>query len=252
MLNDFLILTGSKSRPSLPLLKWIDDPIVFIEPQEEALYRKTHPNLSFFVMQKNDMGFAYLMNQMADFTISRGQRYFVFTDDDVTGIKLRPNMMEKFISIKNYEVKTALDALVSEAKKDELAQLTLSFSGQSWGVKKAFQDNVGAWGVHITDAWVVKKLGGYDEKLLIFNDWEMSARMIKCRHQTRRTNLLSFVHKMKSMDGGAQKIYEQKLAVRKAAERVQWLYPEACKVIYVPEHDLYEIRFNWKKLLRRA
>lgn len=249
-INDkVLIITGSKNRVSLPLLKWISDPVVLIEPQEQDLYQKQHPDLRFHVMPKNDMGFAYMMNQMVDLTLKLGYRYFVFTDDDVTGFKVRKSIDDKFVSIKHDQVRQYLLEMQNEAEQSFLSQYHISFHGQSWGAKKPYQDHVGSWGVHITDAKVVKHLGGFDESLLIFNDWELSARMIKNGYMTRRSNLAGFLHKMKSMDGGAQEVYKKKAKVKEAAERIESLYKGNCKVIWVPEHELHEVRFNFKGLV---
>lgn len=246
--NELPILTGSKSRVSLPLLKWISDPIVFIEPQEEQLYKSKHPNIRFVVMEKNDMGFAYLMNQMCKWVQAQNRTHFIFTDDDVFGLKFRPNMEEKFQTVNDDGARHVLQMAVDQAIREDLSQLAISFSGQSWGAKKPVDQTVGAWGVHVSNAADILSVGGFDESLFIFNDWEISARLIKAGYKNARTNLITFLHKMKSHKGGAEIIYSQPDKVKKAAELLSQRYPGASKVVYVEKHGLHEVRFNWRKL----
>ena len=239
-------ITGSRQRLSLPLLKWCPDPIVLVEPQELAVYREKHPTLDIYAHPKNNGGFSYLMNEMVRRTLDAGERYFAFTDDDVTALKERQSVIGKFQHVEN--VQETLDWLKRLTKLHGLAQLAVSFSGQSWAANKEMQMPVGAWGVHITDAEAVKKVGGFDEQLICFGDWDLSARLIQAGYRTARTNLVTFVHKMKSFEGGAADVYKKKEAVKEAAHRVASKFPGAATVKYVEAHGLHEVRFNWKKL----
>ncbi len=90
-------------------------------------------------------------------------------------------------------------------------------------------------------------MGGFDEKLWIFSDWEMSARLIAGGYQCARTNLVTFEHKMKSMPGGAAGIYERQDKVQEACQLIAGKYGDAVKIKWVPAHNQYEVRFNWKK-----
>lgn len=239
-------ITGSRQRLSLPLLRWCPDPLVLVEPQELGAYRAAHPNVQIEPLQKNDGGFSYLMNQMVRRTIEAGDRYFAFTDDDVTDLRWRESLTDKFVRVPVVEI--VLASLFAIAQAEDLAQLAVSFAGASWGAKSARQDGLGAWGVHITDARAVRAIGGYDETLPCFGDWDMSARLLQAGYRTSRTNLVTFVHKMKSQPGGAADVYSQQERVREAAERVAAKFPGAASVRWVPAHGLHEVRFNWRKL----
>lgn len=239
-------ITGSRQRTSLPLLKWCPDPIVLVEPQEFTTYHTAHPELTLEALPKDNGGFSYLMNQMVRRTIEAGDRYFAFTDDDVTDLRLRDTLADKFTRVPDTEC--ALASLFQIAQAEDLAQLAISFAGASWGAKKERQDGMGAWGVHITDARAVRAVGGYDESLPCFGDWDMSARLLQAGYRTSRTNLVTFVHKMKSQPGGAADIYARQDLVRQAAERVAAKFPGCATVKFVPAHGLHEVRFNWRKL----
>jgi hypothetical protein len=239
-------ITGSRKRLSLPLLKWCRSPVVLVEPQELAEYQKAHPTLQIEALPKNDGGFSYLMNQMVRRTLDAGGRYFAFTDDDVTDLKQRQLVPGKFVRLP--DPSACLQDLFSIAAQNELAQLAVSFAGQSWGATVPFQHNVGAWGVHITDAQAVRAIGGYDESLPCFGDWDVSARLLQAGYRTSRTNLVTFVHKMKSQPGGAADVYARQDLVRDAAHRVAAKFPGCATVKYVPSHGLHEVRFQWKKL----
>lgn len=247
-MNSPLVLIGSKGRPHLPCLKWISDPVVVVEPQDYAAYKEKNPQLDIVVMEQNDKGFAHMMNNLVRVCLERGHRYFVFSDDDVYGMRARNTIEEKFKKVQHEQAREYLNGLVREAEKQGLAQVAVSFAGQSWGAKKAWQYNFGAWGVHVTDARAVKAVGGYDESLLIFNDWEMSARLIQCGYRTARNNLVTFEHKMKSMEGGAAGIYQMPDKVKAAAESLTRKFPGIARVVFDEAHGLWEVRFNWKAL----
>jgi len=239
------ILTGSRQRLSLPLLRWCPSPIVFVEPQEIKYYLEAHPGIFFHELSKNDGGFSYLMNQMINYTLDRGERYFLFTDDDVTDLRIRKGLTEKFSRVPD---SLWTDRLKDFAEANDLAQLAVSFAGQSWAAKKEIQYGVGAWGVHLTDAKAVRAVGGYDESLPCFGDWDISARLLQAGYLTARTNLVTFVHKMKSHEGGACDVYKKKRLVEEAAHRVAAKFPGCATVKWVESHGLHEVRFNWKKL----
>lgn len=244
------IFTGSRRRLSLPLLSWAAHGVsVFVEPQEIQLYRDAHPGVRFLELPKNDGGFSYLMNQMCRRTLSEGGRYFFFTDDDVTALKSRAAITEKFKNINPQDLSQIVWSLERMAVSEDLSQVAVSFAGQSWAASKPSNFCIGAWGVHLTDARAVMDVGGYDESLVCFGDWDLSARLILSGHKTARTNLITFVHKMKSHEGGAEDVYRRKDLVRDSAHRCASKFPEGCaRVVYVESHGLHEVRFNWKKL----
>lgn len=243
-------LSGSRRRLSLPLLRWCAEPTILVEPKELEGYRQEHPSIDIESLPKNDGGFSYLMNHMIARTLARGERYFAFTDDDVTDLRERESVEQKFRRAQS--VSATLEALAAYATANDLAQLAVSFAGQSWAAKLAIQRNVGAWGVHLTDARAARAVGGYDESLVCFGDWDMSARLLAAGYHTSRTNLVTFVHRMKSHDGGASDIYRRADAVRDAACRVAAKFPDAAQVRFVPGHGLHEVRLNWRKIALRS
>lgn len=244
-----LIMAGSLGRPSLPLLKWIADPVILVEPQELELYKAQHPEIDYVVLKESGKGFSYMMNAMVSEAIKRNQRYFVFTDDDVFGLKTRPSLSEKFSRVQNEEARAALRGAVDMAARLEAAQLAISFSGQSWGVKKAYNEPVGSWGVYVCDAFAIKAIGGFDEDLWIFSDWDVSARLIKTGHRVIRTNLITFEHKMRGMEGGADWLYKNQEKVQQACRKLENRFgPEVVKVTWVEAHGQFEVRFRWAAL----
>ena len=247
-MKDLEILTGSLSRTSLPLLKWAPDPIVFVEPQEFDLYRTIHTGIKIKQHPRAKMGFSGMMNELVRYTLESGRRYFCFTDDDVFGMKYRSSCDEKFKRISGPEVQLRLSEALQTMKSAGAAQMMISFAAVSWGVKVPYQSPVGAWGVYLCDARAIKTVGGFDETLWIFADWELSARLIQAGYRCMKTNLLTFEHKMKSMEGGAASLYRDKDRMLEACERVRSRYPHACRVKFVPEHGQHEVRFNWRAL----
>lgn len=248
-MNELEILCGSLGRPSLPLLKWAPDPIIFVEPQEFDLYTSQHLGRVRIVKHpRSGMGFSGMMNQLVNYTLETGRRYFCFTDDDVYGMKYRATCEDRFARIQGDEVRKRLHEALEKMKQLRAAQMSISFAAVSWSVKVQTQGPVGAWGVYLCDAQAVKTLGGFDETLWIFSDWEMSARLIQAGYPCLRTNLLTFEHKMKGMDGGAADLYKDQKRVHDACEQIRRRYPAACRIDWVEEHGQHEIRFNWRAL----
>lgn len=245
------ILCGSLGRPHLPLLKWCPNPKILVEPQELELYQQANPHLQFHVLPESGKGFTYMMNRMLAYANELGLDYFVFTDDDVFGFKSRMSLEDNFKSIKGQDVLDKLSRSVEIMDKYNLAQMAISFSGQSWGAKKQFDEPAGSWGVYISSVKALRAVGGFDERLWLFSDWEMSARLIKAGYRVIRNNLLTFEHKMRGMGGGADWLYKNQAKVQEACQLIQTRYGEdTVRIKWVPKHGQHEIRFNWKNLTR--
>lgn len=243
------LFCGSLSRPSLPLLKWAKDPQILVEPQELELYRSAHPGLTLHVLPESGRGFSYMMNQMVRICLEQGHRYFVFTDDDVFGLKSRVAVSDKFQRVTPETSQAVLAELVAIAEAQGLGQLAVSFSGASWAASKPYVEPTGSWGVYVCDAQAAKAVGGFDETLAVFSDWDMSAKLLSAGYRCVRTNLVTFEHKMKGMSGGAEAIYAKTERIKASAEALEARYgSEIAKVKWVESHNQYEIRFNWKKL----
>lgn len=243
-------LCGSKGRPHLPVKAWAK-PEIIVEPQELELYKAQNPGFSFHVLPESDRGFSYMMNAMIRICLARGYRYFVFTDDDVLGLKARESVADKFTRVKHETAQEAVQKEFEFMKAQGLSQLAISFSGQSWSATKPYVEPSGSWGVYICDAVAAQAVGGFDEKLILFADWDMSARLLQAGCRVARTNLVTFEHKMRGMAGGAEGLYAQKERVKASAERVAAKYGPGARVVFVEKHDQFEVRFNWKALLGR-
>jgi hypothetical protein len=244
----YRFLTGSKGRLSLPISRWTSAPTVLVEPAEFDAYRDQHPKLNIWAMERDGAGFGYLLNYMVDHTLKHGSRYLVFADDYLLGLRLRPRIGTKWKTVKFDEAQRVIQLLVNLCATSGYAQVAAAFEGHAAFARREYDTPVGAWGLHVTDCQAVQAVGGYDESLRIFHDWEMSARLICAGYKTCRCNLVAFRHKMKSMPGGAECVYQDGDAVKEAAEQVRAKYPWACKTKYVESHGLWEIRFNWKAL----
>lgn len=202
-----------------------------------------------------------MLNRMVRLTLDSGKRYFVFCDDDVERLNYRTTLDKSAPDGAGYlrtvqstrrpdrlPARKILTGLVREAARGRFAQLAVSFNG-IWTATTEIQEPVGSWGVHVTDARAVAALGWYNEKLPIFNDWEMSARLIEAGYRCGRTNLVSFCHVMRTYEGGAQVVYDRPRIVRAAAQELADRWPEAARVV-TAHGNLAEIRFSWKKFQR--
>lgn len=247
------VYVGSKNRIPMPIARWLplESVTLFVEPTEEARYRAEYPGVGrLVVLEECDRGFAYLLNQMARYAHSVGERHYVFADDDITGLVARATMAHRFSRVSGEGAARLLHQTLELGARLGYAQVAVSFAGHSWRADQASVDNVGSWGMLVVDVEAMLAVGGADESLYTFNDWDLSARLLLAGKRTVRTNLVSFQHKMKSVPGGAEQFYRRQDLVEGAARTLAERY-EGVRVVKVPGHAMIEPRFNWKKLALR-
>lgn len=231
---------GSKSRIDFPMGKLFVGGTLFVEPQEFSQYRSRYaPIYRVFSLKENDRGFAYMLNAMLAQAKQDGCEYFLFCDDDLLGFKWRE---------KNFFI---LDDVFSKGvdicKTNGYSQLMISFAGHNWFFKEAIKEKIGAWGCWIGRTEDLLKVGGYDESLKIFNDWDISAQLILAGFKTACWYEPMFLHKMKSQKGGAEMIYADNRNMLLAIEKLKEKYGD--KVIkMVDAHGQKEARFRWSRL----
>jgi hypothetical protein len=245
-------MVGSKNRSHLLnkfTKKYLPSFTVIIEPQEEEAYRLAHPGLDFVVLPENDQGFAYMFNEgMLATAQERELKYFVFADDDIFGFYERSSMA--FSHKKAADPAELIEQCVEMADYMGLSQLSLSHKGTTWGAKKIYQEPVGAWGVFVNRTDHVNLVGGFDQSLAIFNDFELSARLLNYGLRVGRTNLHSFDHTMRNVEGGLSFLYETEGATTEAVDELMHRYPGLVR--RKRAHDQDEIRFNWRKFVAKV
>ncbi len=254
----YLFAAGSLGRPSLPVLKWARGLHVFVEPHELDLYEAENAGRGsdtafIHAHPKSGLGFSGMMNRLLQECRSRGAKYLVFTDDDVYGLRDRFNIDDKkFNKVTPDRCQQVISNLVDLCDFGGYAQLAVSFAANSWAAKRAYDPVAGAWGVHVTSVDAALSVGGYDEQLAVFSDWDLTARMVMAGYRCPRTNLVTFEHKMRGMPGGAAHLYEQQEKVLNSARRVKMKLPEgSCEIKWIENHGQHEIRINWKKLQKK-
>jgi hypothetical protein len=181
-----------------------------------------------------------MLNSMLEFAQIKQFSEYMFVDDDVLGWKRRDNS------------KCTIEEIYQSAKEQmnehNYGQVMVSFAGHNWMHKTGVtKENIGAWCMVLNNTYQLSKAGGYDKELKIFNDWDMSARLIKAGFRTACIYAYQFAHKMKSRDGGAAEIYKQNENMEVAADYLIAKYGDKA-VRKVVEHGQTEVRFNWKKL----
>lgn len=253
----YLFAAGSLGRPQLPVLKWARGLSVFVEPHELELYESQNAGraldaAAIHAHPKSGLGFSGMMNRLLQECRARNAKYLVFTDDDVYGLRDRPAVTDLFAKVTPDRCESVVSGLVKECERLGAAQLAVSFAANSWAAKRAIDPVAGAWGVHVTNVAAALSVGGYDEQLAVFSDWDLSARMVLAGYRCMRTNLVTFEHKMRGMPGGAAELYKDQTRVINSAKRVKMKLPEgSCEIKWIPNHGQHEIRINWKKLQKK-
>ena len=238
------VLIGSRERLNFPVKKIFNDFVLFIEPQFFDEYKKEYPSIEIVKLKENNKGFGYLLNSMVDYTLENKEKYFLFTDDDIYGLKKKVG--KKLIKIDSVDKFLEEGYIIIETLN--LAQLGVSFQGHNWYWNNSLKMNTAVWGMGIINAEIIKKIGGYCEKIKLFNDYEITARLLSCGYQNACWYDYAFEHKMKSKKGGAEFLYAKNQIVNEAVFYLNQQYPCCSRIIKHEKHGIYEIRFNWKKL----
>lgn len=232
------VFIGSKGRLSLPVCKSLTGATLFIEPQEVEKYREIYEkDFSIVTLEDNDRGFAYLLNQMVKHAKEMGYEHFVFCDDDILGFKFR----EK--ESLNYHI----NKMIEISNEKGYSQVMMSFAGHNWYYEGKIKENIGAWCFIVNKTSDILEVGGYNEEIEIFNDWEMSARLITFGKTNACYYDAMFVHKMNSQKGGAEYIYKKQEKLNTAIDYLQEKFGKECTKV-IEKNGLRQIRFNWNKL----
>lgn len=231
---------GSKNRLDFPMGRLFAGGTLLVEPQEFKEYRARYSSIYKVVeLLQNDRGFGFMLNSILLKAIADDNQYYLFCDDDLLGFSWRDKHPFRMLEMFNRGVQIM--------EQHGLSQLMISFAGHNWFSKTDLKFKIGAWGCFIAKADDLMAVGGYDVDLPIFNDWDISAKLILAEKKTACWYEPMFNHKMKSRAGGAQKLYEQKGTTEKAIAILKQRYGD--KVIKeVQAHGQTEARFNWAKL----
>ena len=245
------VITGSLSRLELPIAKWCphDRLYVLVEPHQFGDYVAAHPGVHIGVLQESGRGFGYMLNCAQQIAREWDEEHWMFCDDDVTGLYWRDRVGDKFVRRDPLEALDRIDTRV-RALSVSVAQMAISFAGQSWGATKPWIEPTGAWGCLVNRTDAVHHVGGYSEKLPLFNDWELSARLVASGYQVGRWNLVGFEHTMKSHEGGAADIYRNVSLVNDTAMLLNRRWSAASRL--VEAHGQLEVRFDWRRIKASA
>jgi hypothetical protein len=235
------IVSPSKNRLDYTIDKVFPLVDIICEPQDAEKYRERVGENALIVMPENDKGFGYVMDFLVRHYHLAGQKYILFADDDIYGLKQRngkPVDLNRFL----FEAEEIM-------RKENYAQLMVSFAGHNWYVKdQKFKEKVGAWGMVFLDVEKITEIGGYDTRLKIFNDWDLSAKLIVRGFKTACWYDYMFLHKMKSKDGGAMGYYKDSDFMKVQCGYMLKRYGDKVKVIFHKKHNQFEVRFKWNKL----
>jgi hypothetical protein len=194
------------------------------------------------------MGFGFVMNEIVKFSRENGEKYVLFSDDDIFGLKKRER--GKLRNMKGGETQEFLAKAEEIMKEKDLAQLAVSFIGHNWYEKESIKSPSGCWGMVFLDVDKITEAGGYETYTKLFNDFELSARLLKKGYKTATWYDYAFEHKMDSMTGGAHDIYRKNEILKGYCKEIMKNYGDECKMI-VSKTGKNELRFNWKKCARK-
>ena len=135
------------------------------------------------------------------------------------------------------------------ATQNNYTQVGLSFSAHNRFSEDLIVKNKGCWCCLLNNAETIEKIGGYDENCVILADYEISARLISKGFNNAIWYLYAFNHQMKSKKGGAEFIYKDIALTKQICQYLVNKYGDVCKMAFHPEHNIWEVRFDFKNLL---
>jgi len=239
-----IITIPSKNRIDYTAGKTFKKHTLFVEPQDYEKYTKLFKEQKIIKIGENDKGFSFVLNEIVKYTLEQKEKYFLFIDDDIFGMKRKD---KKEFDAKKFAKKA--EKLIQEKK---YAQLGISFGGHNWFESEEIKENKAVWGMGVMDAEVIDKIGGYDKNLILFSDYEITARLLLNGYNVGIWYKYFFLHKMKSKEGGAMVYYKQSNLIKEQCEYLQNKYGKLCKMFFNKSHGIYEVRFDWRKIMLYA
>ena len=235
-----LIAIPSKNRLNYTAGKLFPGHTLFVEPQDYLKYKEIFPEIEIVSIRENDKGFSYVLNFIVDYTLSKGEKYFLFVDDDIWGVKRKDK-----IPFDYQEFLTEAEAVI---RKNDYAQLGVNFMGHGCFETEEMLEDKAVWGMGIMDAEKIKASGSYDKNLILFSDYDITAQLIMKGYKIGVWNKYMFLHKMKSQEGGAMTYYKQAELIKTNCEYIQKKYGKLCKMFFNESHGIWEVRLNWKDI----
>ncbi len=250
------VFIGSKGRPNFPLSKLLIGTYLIVEKEELAQYKSIYGNFyRFLVLPESNKGPAYMLNFMLKSAKELGYEYYMYCDDDLLGFA----EVHETLSLRNHNVSIdkVFEGGVAIMKEKGYSQLGMGFTGHNFykkdkvtGIKtfdkKEIIETTGPWAMFIARTQDLIDVGGYNEELGIFIDYEISARLLKNGYKTATWYRYMFDHKMKSLPGGTSDFYNKVEKLEKARKMLLEMYgPEVIRL--VDSHNQPEVRFNFRK-----
>jgi len=236
-----IVATGSRGRLNYTMRRFFPEHVLFVEPDEADRYRATAaPTVTVVTLDAGGRGFGYLMASITRYVRAAGERYFLFVDDDITGMRVRggrPFNRDEFLA--------GAERLIRDRG---WAQLGISFAGHNWYEARDVREDVAVWGMAVVDAEAVEAVGGYAEDLMLFADYEITARLLEHGYHVGVWYDYMFCHKMRGQPGGAAVLYDDVELTRRMAEAVRARYPRAARVFFHRNHGIWEVRLDWRRI----
>jgi hypothetical protein len=249
-----IVCTASKGGREPKIIKFLTsiekkNLFYFIEPQDLEKYKKYETIFNIIDIKENDKGFGYLMNFINEFCLSIGEKYYIFIDDDVT--KIMERKKEKTKELNPEEIKNNFLELEKDAIENNFSQLGLCYINHRFDFTKIFIENF-CFCVFLNNAQDIKDIGGYDIRLKIFSDSELSARLMYNKKKCAIKTNFVFVHQMGKNKGGSDIFYKNKELSKEMTQIIiNKIGKEFVKEIYHEKYNMFLPRFSWSKIRKR-
>lgn len=246
------IYIGSKNRIGLPISRLLSGATLFVEPQEYEAYKKAWGDKFEIVqLKENDRGFGYMLQAQLEHARENHVPAYCFMDDDVDAFTARKTIDQP--TIQNF-----LEGAIHALEERGLSQVQMSFAPHNWYVKDSvepWKNYTPSWCVFVNKTEDLLKVGGFRTDLPLFNDYEMSARLVKNGFKTATWYEYLYSHTMNKVNlgGGLHDLYKNRLdKIEAAANLIVEEYGAENVRRVVGGTGLPEIRFRYKKLIPKV
>jgi len=231
------------------------DIYLFVEPQDWEKYQKYSKVATIVNIGENDKGIAYSRQYANDYL---GDEIIFFLDDDITAFKkragaMRPKQYFGLTKMTPAEIKGMFKYIEKFLlNHPDYLQATISYGKSNWLYNGVSKENTRAWCFEAHNNKTYRQAGiEYDPKLNIFEDYNITLEILNKGYKNISFYYWAFDCKTMSKETGGCGTAEQRRGKHEAAAEImtrKW-GNEIAQKIYNKNHDLTEVKINWKKVV---
>ena len=231
-----------------------DEIYLFVEPDEIDDYKRFGKAVTIVPTTEADRGISYARNAVIDYF---DEPVFIL-DDDITQISMRLGRTKsgypKLVKVQDKHLRIIFTAIENFARVDGCLQATISFQPSNWLHEGSMKKNTRVWCFNWLDCKALKTTGiRFDEGIKLFEDYDLTLQLLRNGFENISLYNYAFTcNKMGEAGGGCQTIRNRKTTEDSIHRMIQKWGSDIVKEFFSKEHNLPEIKINWKKAVQNG